>query len=75
MDNEKLEVIELKANEELFQKWIMLKSKIQYLSGIAQNDMTFTRRNMNEWFNVASDLSHELESLTNETIDHYGLEF
>jgi len=58
------------ANEELFNKWVKLSERVKLVSTVVQNDITLDKECISELMEDSRQLSIELESLFDETIEY-----
>lgn len=64
--------MEIRGNEELFNKWRSLGNRIIDLCGIVQNDMDIPIEQIGEWVMLARSLGVEYDRLVKDTMHHLG---
>lgn len=60
-------IVEIKSNEELFNKWKRLAAKVQNINAIVQNDVDIPKEEIREWMKSAHSVKDEMQALIQET--------
>ena len=73
-DNLNKELIEVKADEDLFNRFTMLSFLVKNCSAIVQNDMTITKKDRDDFINQIDEIYNEISYLKRAVLNHIDTE-